>query len=109
MSEERLQEIKDSVNLQREILKAHNMETLCVDEEQELIEEIERLNNIINGTDEILKEHINECRAELNTIMKGNDLNYINQCSIQFNVIRNNIEMIMKKINKLKGDGSNGN
>ena len=48
MSEERLQEIKDSVNFQREILKAHNMETLCVDEEQELIEEIERLNNIIN-------------------------------------------------------------
>ena len=48
MSEERLQEIKDSVNFQKEILLAHNMETLCVDEEQELIEEIERLNNIIN-------------------------------------------------------------
>lgn len=65
--------------------------------------EIERLSNIINGTDEILKEHINECREELNTIMKGNDLDYINECSIQFNVIRDNIEMIMEKINKLKG------
>ena len=54
MSEERLQEIKDSVNFQREILLAHNMETLCVDEEQELIEEIERLNNIINKAIEIL-------------------------------------------------------
>ena len=47
MSEERLQEIKDSVNFQREILLAHNMGTLCVDEEQELIEEIERLNKRI--------------------------------------------------------------
>ena len=51
MSEERLQEIKDSVNFQREILLAHNMGTLCVDEEQELIEEIERLNNIIKKYD----------------------------------------------------------
>ena len=47
MSEERLQEIKDSVNFQREILLAHNMGTLCVDEEQELVEEIERLNKEI--------------------------------------------------------------
>lgn len=57
MSEERLQEIKDSVNFQREILLAHNMGTLCVDEEQELIEEIERLNNII-GT---IKGMFNDC------------------------------------------------
>lgn len=61
MSEERLQEIKDSVNFQREILLAHNMGTLCVDEEQELIEEIERLHSIINetkkGLDKFYKEH----------------------------------------------------
>ena len=55
MSEERLQEIKDSVNFQREILKAHNMETLCIDEEQELIEEIERLNSIINKAVEYIE------------------------------------------------------
>lgn len=48
MSEERLQEIKDSIEFQREILEAHNMNTLCVDEEEELVEEIERLHNIIN-------------------------------------------------------------
>lgn len=47
MSEERLQEIKDSVDFQREFLLAQNLGTLCVDEEQELIDEIERLNNII--------------------------------------------------------------
>jgi predicted nucleic acid-binding Zn-ribbon protein len=47
VSEERLNEIKDSINFQKELLLAHNMNTLCVDEEQELIEEIDRLNNII--------------------------------------------------------------
>lgn len=52
MSKERLNEIKDSVNFQKEFLLAHNMNTLCVDEEQELIEEIDRLNNIINKLEE---------------------------------------------------------
>ena len=59
MSEERLQEIKDSVNFQREILLAHNMGTLCVDEEQELIEEIERLNNIIDELEKFIDYQIN--------------------------------------------------
>ena len=48
MSEERLEEIQDSVDFQREFLLANNLGTLSVDEEQELIDEIERLNNIIN-------------------------------------------------------------
>ena len=52
VSKERLNEIKDSVNFQKEFLLAHNMNTLCVDEEQELIEEIDRLNNIINKLEE---------------------------------------------------------
>lgn len=78
MSEERLQEIKDSVDIQREFLLAQNLGTLCVDEEQELIDEIERLNNDIK---ELLKENSNkekviiaqdniikEVREELNKI-----------------------------------------
>ena len=48
MSEERLNEIKDSVNFQRKLLWTHNVSIVCVDEAQELIEEIDRLNNIIN-------------------------------------------------------------
>jgi hypothetical protein len=36
MDNKRLQEIKDSIDFQREILIAHNMNTLCLDEEQEL-------------------------------------------------------------------------
>lgn len=70
--------------------------------------EIKKLNSIINKIDEILIEHIDECREELNTIMKMDDLNYINECAIEFNVIRKNIEMIMEKIKELKGDENNG-
>ena len=61
MSEERLKEIKDSVNFQREILKAHNMETLCIDEEQELIEEIERLNKELEQEKKDFKEANDKC------------------------------------------------
>jgi len=64
--------------------------------------EIERLNNILNGIDNILIEHIDECREELDVILKGDDLVYINQCTKEFDVIRKNIEMIQKKIKELK-------
>ena len=74
------------------------------DENKELKKEIERLNNIINKIEEILKDHIDECRKELNMIKKTEDLDYVNECSTQFVVIRKNIEMIMEKIEKLKGD-----
>lgn len=49
MSEERLQEIKDSVDFQYTLAKAKCIDNalLFADEEKELIEEIERLNNII--------------------------------------------------------------
>ena len=60
MSKERLNEIKDSVNFQKEFLLAHNMNTLCVDEEQELIEEIYRLNNIIDELEKYLNQEIIE-------------------------------------------------
>ena len=56
MSEERLQGIKGSVEFQKEMLKAHNMTALSLDEEEELIEEIERLNNIIGeATDKAIQ------------------------------------------------------
>ena len=43
MNKERLQEIKDSIDFQREFLISSNMQTLCVDEEMELYNEIIRL------------------------------------------------------------------
>ena len=57
MSEERLNEIKDSVNFQRKLLWAHNVTIVCVDEAQELIKEIDRLNNIINKLEKWIEEH----------------------------------------------------
>ena len=69
MSEERLQEIKDSVNFQREILKAHNMETLCVDEEQELIEEIERLHTIIKEVREYANKYNDKIQKDILEIL----------------------------------------
>ena len=105
MSEERLQEIKDSVNFQREILKAHNMGTLCVDEEQELIEEIERLNNIINEFNSSYSKIIKECEEMIN------DRYYMNENAIKYHA--NRIRDIAKyyieepKWQELKGSGNN--
>ena len=50
MSEERLQEIKDSIEFQHTLAKAKGCDNalLFTNEEEELVEEIERLNNIIN-------------------------------------------------------------
>ena len=62
MSEERLQEIKDSIEFQYTLAKAkgHDNALLFTDEEQELVEEIERLNNIIEKTESMLKRLMEE-------------------------------------------------
>ena len=76
MREERLQEIKDSVDFQREMLLARNLGTLCVDEEQELIDEIERLKEeymiLQNASDEVEEEKDKEIER-LNSIIKEQD------------------------------------
>lgn len=48
MSEERLQEIKDSISLQYKVQEANDLHkfNIFTDEERELVDEIERLNNI---------------------------------------------------------------
>lgn len=55
MSEERLQEIKDSIEFQYTLAKAKGYDNalLFTNEEEELVEEIERLNNIINELEEL--------------------------------------------------------
>ena len=57
MSEERLQEIKDSISLQYKVQEANDLNNFNIftDEEQELVDEIERLNNIINNAIETIK------------------------------------------------------
>ena len=59
MSEERLQEIKDSISLQYKVQEANDLNNFNIftDEEQELVDEIERLNNIINKAIEYIGNH----------------------------------------------------
>ena len=58
MSEERLQEIKDSISLQYKVQEANDLNNFNIftDEEQELVNEIERLNNIIDKATEYIKD-----------------------------------------------------
>lgn len=66
MSEERLQEIKDSINFQYELIVSKGIDRsalLFTDEEQELLEEVERLNKenehlrtALNTKENIIKE-----------------------------------------------------
>ena len=59
MSEERLQEIKDSVEFQYTLAKAKGYDNalLFTNEEEELIEEIERLHSIIKEVREYIEKH----------------------------------------------------
>lgn len=78
MSEERLNEIKDSVNFKKALLLAPNMNTLCVDEEQELIEEINRLNNLINELEKFLNKVV-ETGSSIEQITCKNIFNYLQE------------------------------
>ena len=83
MSEERLQEIKDSISLQYKVQEANDLNNFNIftDEEQELVEEIERLNNIINKGIKYIEKHytikkeetiyMTEDTKELLNILKG--------------------------------------
>ena len=67
MSEERLQEIKDSISLQYKVQEANDLNNFNIftDEEQELVEEIERLNNIIKRLEEFIEKEIELYTIEL--------------------------------------------
>lgn len=59
MSEERLQEIKDSISLQYKVQEANDLNNFNIftDEEQELVNEIERLKERIEDLNTINEEH----------------------------------------------------
>ena len=100
MSEERLQEIKDSISLQYKVQEANDLNNFNIftDEEQELVEEIERLNNIINE----LEKYINETKLE--EFEKEYGRRY-GKTFTQAEVIICN--MILNKLQELKGSDSN--
>ena len=58
MSEERLQEIKDSISLQYKVQEANDLNNFNIftDEEQELVDEIERLQDKVYKLEDIIKE-----------------------------------------------------
>lgn len=92
----------------------------------ELNKTVERLNKIPNY-DDLMKENnklqsnwndlrkciigvIEDARDELNTIIHTTDthtiegLEYVNKCSLQFEVIRKNLEIVLDKMNELEGE-----
>ena len=87
MSEERLQEIKDSISLQYKVQEMNDLDSFNIftDEEQELVDEIERLHSIIKEAIEYIQDRYNgevlthtfdkENVGELLNILKGSDSN----------------------------------
>ena len=98
MSEERLQEIKDSIEFQYTLAKAKGYDNalLFTNEEEELVEEIERLNNIINQLEKELKDDykIWMCNSRSN----GKSVKFgIDVCKMYF----------YNRLQELKGSDSN--
>ena len=75
MSEERLQEIKDSIEFQYTLAKAKGYDNalLFTNEEEELVEEIDRLNNMIERLNNQLQQKENIIK-EVREYIENNDL-----------------------------------
>lgn len=57
MNKERLQEIKDSIDLQLTVAKSIGTTNELAEEEKELYDEVVRLNNVINELEKYIKEN----------------------------------------------------
>lgn len=62
MNKEKLQEIKDSIDLQLTVAKSVGTTNELAEEEKELYDEVVRLGNVINELEKWLVEHIDEYR-----------------------------------------------
>lgn len=72
MSEDRLEIIKENVYMRSEIAKISRIGIdTSLKEELELIEEIDRLNNIINGLEKHLNQEIIEWQDDTNDWIKA--------------------------------------
>lgn len=72
-------------------------------------QEINQLQSNWNSLRECIIGVIDGAREELNTIMQGDDLEYINKCSLQFEAIRKNLEIVLDKMNELEGVDNENN
>ena len=72
--------------------------------------ENKKLQSNWNSLRECIIGIIEGAREELNTIIHTTDidtkdgLEYVNQCSREFDVIRKNLEIVLDKMNELEGD-----
>ena len=64
--------------------------------------ENKRLNNIINELEKYIVEEIDDAQEELNIILQGNNLDYKNECTKEFNCIKNALDMLLDKLKELK-------
>ena len=69
---------------------------------KEIISEYDRLNNIINELEKYIVEEIDDAQEELNIILQGNNLDYKNECTKEFNCIKNALDMLLDKLKALK-------
>lgn len=77
---------------------------LYVDREDflQLLEYGKQLEQVLDKIKEIPLKHIDNANEELQIILRNNnDLEYKNQCSHDFDIIRQNVEMIYKDILEL--------
>lgn len=67
-----------------------------------IADERDRLNNILNELEKYIIDEIDDAQEELNAILQGNDLEYKNECTKEFNCIKNALDMLLDKIKELK-------
>lgn len=84
-------------------LEQPDFDNACLERENKrLNKEIDRLNNIINELEKYIVEEIDDAQEELNIILQGNDLDYKNECTKEFNCIKNALDMLLDKLKELK-------
>ena len=99
MSEERLQEIKDSINLQYKVQEANDLNNFNIftDEEQELVEEIERLNNIINELKKENEQLQQQCKKQKEVINSA--IEYVEHRIVEDDyMLRVDTDMVQKEL-----------
>ena len=106
MSEERLQEIKDSIELQVLYTEKHNFDKTLLQEEVDLYNEVIKLNNIINELEKCVQNYIyaiepRGCSINYNCEYDSEE-DYINAMKEQSKL--NTFKFILDKINELKGE-----
>lgn len=69
---------------------------------EEIISEYDRLNNIIDELEKYIVEEIDDAQEELNIILQGDNLDYKNECTKEFNCIKNALDMLLNKLKEIK-------